>query len=58
MLFMEVEHHQHVYLRKLGFTSFYPFVQKSKKFSTGPQIYIKDECQQIDIKTMFGLVNV
>ena len=55
---MEVEHHQHVYLRKLGFTSFYPFVQKSKKFSTGPQIYIKDECQQIDIKTMFGLVNV
>ena len=33
------------------------FVQKSKKFPTGhPQIYIKDECKQIDIKAMFGLV--
>ena len=41
----------------IDFTSLYPFVQKSKKFPTShPQIYIKDECQQIDIKTMFGLV--
>ena len=40
----------------IDFTSLYPFVQ-TKKFPTGhPQIYIKDECEQIDIKNMFGLV--
>ena len=38
-------------------SSLYPFVQKSKTFPIGhPQIYIKDEHQQIDIKPMFGLV--
>ena len=49
-LFKEVRGKENFF--NIDFTSLYPFVQKSKKFPTGhAQIYIKDECQQIDIKT-------
>ena len=39
------------------FTSLYPFVQKTNKFPTGqPKIYINDECSNVDLKEMFGLI--
>ena len=54
-LFKEVKENEKKFY--VDFTSLYPFVQKTKKFPTGhPQIYIKDECKQCDIKNMFGLV--
>ena len=53
--FKEVKENEKIFY--VDFTSLYPFVQKTKKFPTGhPQIYIKDECKQLDIKNMFGLV--
>ena len=54
-LYKKMKKNEKIYY--IDFTSLYPYVQKSNKFPTGhPAIYIKDECKEIEIKDVFGLI--
>ena len=54
-LYKNVEENEKIFY--IDFTSLYPYVQKTNKFPTGhPKIYVKEECDGLNIKNLFGLI--